>query len=151
MIHFRSERVLLVAPNIFSVQLMAENKQVKHITSIDRVFPTIFEMQPNIIVFDYDYLSEDMEHVLRRIRRNSFYKKIKICCFKSSPNNRIDSFLEVLGVDHVIYKTELQNQSGAAINQVKSIFDKAVTNILVNASLETRKFLKIEHSNLLND
>ncbi|MDB4902759.1 MAG: hypothetical protein JWQ63_2040 [Mucilaginibacter sp.] len=145
MIFFKSEKVLLVAPNIFSVELMADNKQIRHITSIDRVFPTIFEMQPTIIVFDYDYLSEDMEHILRRIRQNSFYKRIKICCFKSSPNSRTDSFLQMLGVNHVIYKNELQNQTETAINQVKSIFDNAVTNLLVNASLENMKVLKIEH------
>jgi hypothetical protein len=151
MIFSKSEKVLLVAPNIFSVELLANNKQIKHITSIDRVFPSIFEMQPNIIVFDYDYLSEDMEHILRRIRQNSFYKKIKICCFKNGPNSRIDSFLQMLGVNHVIYKNELQNQTGTSINQVKSIFDKAVSNLLVNASLENLRVLKIEHSNVLHD
>ena len=130
----KSEKVLLVAPNIFSVQLLAGNKQVRHITSIDRVFPVIYEMAPNMIVFDYDYLSEDMEKILRRIRTNPYYNKIKICCFKSSPNRKIDSFLKVLGVNHVIYKDELHNHTKAAINQVKSLFDSSVTDLLVNAS-----------------
>src|ERR1700710_2901710 len=134
MIHFRSERVLLVAPNIFSVTLLASNKQIKHITSVDRVFPSIYEMIPNLIVFDYDYLSDDMEKILRRIRTNPYYNKIKICCFKSSPNRKIDSFLKVLGVNHVIYKDELHNHTKAAINQVKSLFDSSVTDLLVNAS-----------------
>jgi len=135
MIHLRSERVLLVAPNIFSVQLLASNKQIKHITSVDRVFPAIYEMAPNIIVFDYDYLSHDLEKILRRIRTNNYYNKIKICCFKSSPNRKIDSFLKVLGVNHVIYKDELHNPTKASINHVKSILDSAVTDLLVNASL----------------
>lgn len=134
MIHIRSERVLLVAPNIFSVTLLASNKQIKHITSVDRVFPSIYEMIPNLIVFDYDYLSEDMEKILRRIRTNPYYNKIKICCFKSSPNRKIDSFLKVLGVNHVIYKEELHNPTKAAINHVKSILDSAVTDLLVSAS-----------------
>ncbi|HTD99258.1 MAG TPA: hypothetical protein VK668_08210 [Mucilaginibacter sp.] len=134
MIHIRSERVLLVAPNIFSVTLLASNKQIKHITSVDRVFPCIYEMIPNLIVFDYDFLSEDMEKILRRIRTNPYYNKIKICCFKSSPNRKIDSFLKVLGVNHVIYKEELHNPTKAAINHVKSILDSAVTDLLVSAS-----------------
>ena len=127
------ERILLVAPNIFSVQMLVVNKQIKHITCADRVFPSIYEMLPNIIVFDYDYLSDDMEKILRRIRTNPYYNKIKICCFKSGPNRKIDSFLKVLGVDDVIYKTDLHNQTKATINHVKSIFDAAITDLLVSA------------------
>ena len=134
MIHSKSEKILLVAPNIFSVRLLAGNKQIRHITSVDRVFPAIYEMAPNMIVFDYDYLSEDMEKILRRIRTNPYYNKIKICCFKSSPNRKIDSFLKILGVNHVIYKNELHNPTKAVINHIKSILDSAVTDLLVNAS-----------------
>jgi len=134
MIFNKPEKVLLVAPNIFSVQLLESNRQIKHITSVNRVFPSIHEMVPNIIIFDYDYLSEDMEKILRRIRANSYYNKIKICCFKSSPNRKIDGFLKVLGVNHVIYKDELQNSAKGAINHVKSIFDPTLTDLLVNAS-----------------
>jgi len=134
MIHIRSERVLLVAPNIFSVQLLASNKQIKHITSVDRVFPSIYEIAPNLIVFDYDYLNKDMEKILRRIRTNTYYNKIKICCFKSSPNRKIDDFLKMLGVNHVIYKEELHNPTKAAISHVKSILDSKVTDLLVSAS-----------------
>lgn len=134
MIHIRSERVLLVAPNIFSVTLLASNKQIRHITSVDRVFPSIYDMIPNLIVFDYDYLSNDMEKILRRIRTNPYYNKIKICCFKSSPNRKIDEFLKVLGVNHVIYKEELHNPTKAAISHVKSILDSTVTDLLVSAS-----------------
>jgi hypothetical protein len=124
-----------VAPNIFSVQLLASNKQIKHITSVDRVFPSIYEMAPHIIVFDYDYMSNDLEKILRRIRTNSYYNKIKICCFKSSQNRKIDSFLKVLGVDHVIYKDELHNPTKSTINHVKLILDTTVSDLLVSASL----------------
>jgi hypothetical protein len=133
MIHFRSERVLLVAPNIFSVQLLDSNKQIRHITSVDRVFPCIYEMIPNLIVFDYDYLSQDLEKILRRIRTNAYYNKIKICCFKSSPNRKIDEFLKVLGVNHVIYKDELHNASKSTLSHVKSIMDARVADLLVSA------------------
>jgi hypothetical protein len=134
MIHFRSERVLLVAPNIFSVQILASNKQIRHISCVDRVFPSIYEMIPNLIVFDYDYLNQDMEKILRRIRTNPYYNKIKICCFKSSPNRKIDEFLKVLGVNHVIYMEELHNPTKSTMNHVKSILDSTVTDLLVNAS-----------------
>jgi len=135
MIHFRSERVLLVAPNIFSVQILASNKQIRHVTSVDRVFPSIYEMIPNLIVFDYDYLNHDLEKILRRIRTNPYYNKIKICCFKSSPNRKIDEFLKVLGVNHVIYKDDLHNPTKETMSHVKSILDSTVTDLLVNASL----------------
>jgi len=134
MIQIKSERVLLVAPNIFSVTLLASNKQIKHITTVDRVFPSIHEMIPNLIVFDYDFLNKDMEKILRRIRTNPYYNKIKICCFKSGPNRKIDEFLKVLGVNHVIYKEELHNPTKTSINHVRSILDAAVTDLLVSAS-----------------
>jgi hypothetical protein len=135
MIHFRAEKVLLVAPNIFSVQILDEQKQIRHVTSVDRVFPAIYDMTPNVIVFDYDYLNKDMEKILRRIRTNPYYNKIKICCFKSSHNRKIDDFLKVLGVNHVIYKEDLHNPTKAVINHVKSILDATLTDLLVNASL----------------
>src|SRR5437660_272017 len=133
MIRNKSDRVLLVASNIFSVQFTGNN-QIKHVSSVDRVFPTIYEMAPTIIIIDYDYLNDDLEKILRRIRTNSYYNKIKICCFKSSPDRRIDSFLKLLGVNHVIYKDELHNPTKASINHVKSIFDSKITDLLVNAS-----------------
>ena len=128
----KSEKVLLVAPNIFSVQTLEGGTQIRHVTSADRVFPAIFEMVPNIIIFDYDHLSEDMEKILRRIRTNSYYNKMKICCFKSGPDRKLDSFLKMLGVNHVIYKDDLNNHDSSAINQVKSIFNSDVTDLLVN-------------------
>ena len=134
MIHFRTERVLLVAPNIFSVQILANNKQIRHVNSVDRVFPAIYEMAPHMIIFDYDYLSKDMERILRRIRTNPYYNKIKICCFKSGQSRKIDSLLKVLGVNHVIYKDDLHNPTKETMSHVKSILDSAVTDLLVNAS-----------------
>ncbi len=133
MIFTKPEKILLVAPNISSIQLDG-NKQIMHIASVDRVFPAIFEMAPNIIVFDYDYLSKDMEKILRRIRTNAYYNKIKICCFKSSADRRIDSFLQVLGVNHVIYKDELQNPTKTAISHVNSILNAAVTDLFVTVT-----------------
>ncbi len=134
MLHFRTERVLLVAPNIFSVQILANNKQIRQIASVDRVFPAIHEMAPHMIVFDYDFLSSDMERILRRIRTNPYYNKIKICCFKNDQSRKIDGLLKVLGVNHVIYKEELHNPTKETMNHVKSILDSTVTDLLVKAS-----------------
>jgi hypothetical protein len=124
----------LVAPNIFSVQLLANNKQIRHISSVDRVFPAIYEVAPHMIIFDYDHVDKEMEKILRRIRTNSYYNKVKICCFKSSPNRKIDEFLKVLGVNHVIYKDELRDTSKAAVSHIKSVFDPSVTDLLLSAS-----------------
>ena len=134
MINFRTERVLLVAPNIFSVQLLAKNKKIKHVTEVDRFFPAIYDLAPHLIIFDYDYMDKDMEKILRRIRTNSYYNKIKICCFKSTANRKIDDLLRVLGVNHVIYKNELYSKEKESVNHVKSILDPAVASLLVNAS-----------------
>ena len=123
MLNNKSERILLVAPNVSSIRILAGNKQIWHIMSADRVFPSIYELHPGTIIFDYDCLSDDIEKILRRIRTNSFYKKIKICCFKSSPNPKTDSFLKVLGVNQVIYKNDPQNPSTDPINSTKSVLD----------------------------
>ncbi|MDB5007570.1 MAG: hypothetical protein JWQ84_267 [Mucilaginibacter sp.] len=133
MLHNKSERVLLVAANIFSIQLTG-NKLIKHVSSVDRVFPAIYEMAPHIIVFDYDFLSDDMEKILRRIRTNSYYNKIKICCFKRNPDRKIDSFLKLLGVNHVIYKDELDNPDKAVTNHINSILDSKISDWLAKAS-----------------
>ena len=134
MIFNKYEKVLLVAPSNFSVQLLVSDKLIKHITSVDRVFPAIYEMAPNIIIFDYDYLSDDLEKILRRIRSNSFYNKIKIYCLKNTADTKTDELLKTLGVNHVIFKNELQKQKKGGLNQVKLIFDSAFNDLLVNAS-----------------
>src|SRR4051794_38607892 len=102
MIRTRLKRVLLVAPEIFPNQLLTDYTNVKHISAASSVFPSIYELSPDVIVFDYDFMGKELERTLRRIQVNKFYNKIKICCFKNSPNEKTDSFLKVLGVDHLI-------------------------------------------------
>jgi len=60
--------------------------------------------------------------------------KLRYAALRAAPNRKIDGFLKVLGVNHVIYKDELQNSAKGAINHVKSIFDPTLTDLLVNAS-----------------
>jgi hypothetical protein len=109
MVNFRTDKVLLVAPKIFSVQLLNGGNRVKHIASFESVFPTIYELAPQMIVFDYSYLDLSMKKTLRRIRTDPRCSKINVCCFKAGPNKRIDTFLKALGVNKVVYNDKFQN------------------------------------------
>src|SRR5580698_8122027 len=107
MIRTRFKKVLLVSPENSSNQLPADYENVRHIHALDRIFPSIFELSPNLVVFDYNYISKDMEKIVRRIRTNSFYSKIKICCYKAKIEPKADSLLKAIGVDYFIYQEEL--------------------------------------------
>ena len=108
MIRTRFKKVLLVSPENSSNQLHADYENVRHIHALDRIFPSIFELNPNLIVFDYNYISKDMEKIVRRIRTNRFYSKIKICCYKTKIEPKADSLLKAIGVDYFVYEEELQ-------------------------------------------
>lgn len=108
MIRTRFKKVLLVSAVNSSNQLPADYENVRHIHALDRIFPSIFELSPNLIVFDYNYISKDMEKIVRRIRTNRFYSKIKICCYKAKIEPKADSLLKAIGVDYFIYEEELQ-------------------------------------------
>jgi len=107
MLFSRQGRVLLVSPYSFSVPVLTGKKQVWHVTSLDRVFPTMHEMVPDTIIFNYDHFSEHMEKILIRIRNNKFYNKTKIFCYKNSPDHMTDYNLKELGVNGIYYKSEL--------------------------------------------
>jgi hypothetical protein len=117
MIRTRFKKVLLVAPEISSHQLTADYKNVRHIYAINNIFPSIYESAPNLIVFDHNFISKDLEKIIRRIRTNSFYSKIKICCYKSKVEPKADSLLKAIGVDFFVYEEELR-----VIQKSKSIF-----------------------------
>ena len=136
MIRIKSEKVLLVAPNVFSVELLSSNKQIRHITAAGNIFPSIFEMNPDLIVFDYDYLSRDMENILRRIRTNKYYNKVKICCYKTKIERKIDNNLTSLGVNYIVYREELAQTIAAkpAVKQIRNLIDASVMNLLVTAT-----------------
>ena len=111
MIRTRFKKILLVAPDVVPDQLLTDYKNVKHITTLAGIFPGIFELNPNIIVFDYDYVASDIEKIIRRIKMNKFYNKLKICCYKSTHNTQTDELLKALGVDEVIYREDLAHSS----------------------------------------
>ena len=128
MIRTRSKRVLLVAPQAFPDQLLAEYDNVKHIFAITAIFPAIHELKPDVILFDHAHMTGNLERTLRRLQTNPFYKHIKICCYKRNESITADATLKVLGVNHMIYHADLQktSKSNAALNAI---------NNLVNASL----------------
>jgi len=128
MIRTRFKKVLLVAPDVFPDQLLTDYSHVKHISSIGSIFPSIYQLNPDVIVFDYDFMGKEMEKVLRRININKFYNKIKICCYKNSPNEQMDSFLKVLGVDYLIFKEDLvkSQKSKSVLNTVNTIIDASI-------------------------
>ena len=135
MIRTRFKKVLLVAPGVFPEQLLTDYKNVKHIAAINRIFPSIFELNPNVIIFDYDYVGQDIEKILRRIKINRFYDKLKICCYKSVPNQKIDSLLKALGVDHVFYQDEMTApKNKTVLNSFSAMFDASIMKWVASVS-----------------
>ena len=128
MIRTRSKRVLLVAANAFPDQLLAEYNNVKHISIATAIFPSLHELQPEVILFDHAHMADNLERVLRRLQSNPFYKHIKICCYKKTESIKADATLKVLGVHHMIYQEDLQKES-------KSNTTLNTINNLINASL----------------
>ncbi|ASU32928.1 hypothetical protein [Mucilaginibacter xinganensis] len=136
MIRTRFKKVLLVAPEIFPNQLLADFTNVKHVSSKIGVFPAIYDITPDVIVFDYEFMGKDLERTLRRIQVNKFYNKVKICCFKNSVNENTDSFLKVLGVDHLIYRDELtaSTKSKSLLNTFNSVIDASIVKWVINVT-----------------
>jgi hypothetical protein len=136
MIRTRFRKVLLVAPDIFPDELLTGYKNVKHIAAISGIFPSIFEMNPNVIIFDYDFIGNDIEKVLRRIKINRFYDKVKICCYKSAPNQKTDSLLKALGVDHVFYQDDIEKspKNKSVLNSFSTMFDASIMKWVASVS-----------------
>jgi hypothetical protein len=132
----RFKKVLLISPEISSHQYDADYEKVKHIHAINRIFPSIFEEIPNLIIFDCNYVGKDMEDIIRRIRTNSFYNKIKICCYKTKPEIKADGLLKAIGVDFFIYDQEFKAAPVSTAIPVifTEILDLTVLAMLPNAS-----------------
>jgi PleD family two-component response regulator len=137
MIQVRSKNVLLVAPDTFSVELLPNNKQFKHISSTSRIFPAIHEQKPNLVILDYDHLNADIEKILRRLQSNPAYNKIKICCYKQKEHSKVDSLLKVLGVDYIFYPGDFNKaeKGNSVINAFSNIFDVPVMALMAKASV----------------
>ena len=97
---------LLIVADTTAHIIAPVKKNLVHINCINRIFPAIHEHQPDGIILDYDFLGNEMERILRRLRSNPFYRSIKISCYKSKPHTKVDDLLRVLGVQHFIYAQE---------------------------------------------
>jgi hypothetical protein len=132
MIRVRSKNVLLVAPDTFSVELLSNNKMFRHISSTGNIFPSIHELKPNVVIFDYDYLTADIEKTLRRISSNPAYNKIKICCYKTKEHTKVDALLKALGTHHIFYPEDFKKveKSNGIANVISGVFDATFMGLL---------------------
>ena len=113
------KKILLVSPDpalnhLHSMPINASNCEIFDVTSCSKVFASLFDKKPEAIVFDYDCLAKDAELVLRRIRSNSFYNSLKIYCYRNEADESVDSFLKAIGVDSMIYKTDVEKHRYAS-------------------------------------
>jgi hypothetical protein len=136
MIRTRFKKVLLVAPEVFPDRLLTDYSHVRHISATGAIFPSIYELNPDVIVFDYEFMAKDIEKTLRRLSGNKFYSKVKICCFKNSPNEKTDSFLKVLGVDHLIYREDLIQtpKERSLLHTFNALIDASVVKRVINVT-----------------
>lgn len=136
MIGTRSKSVLLVAPDIFPKQLLDDYEHVKHVSTAAGIFPALFEVKPDVIIFDCDYLSADIEKILRRIKQNRFYSGMKICCYKTTLNLKTDDLLKVLGADTIIYREDLlKPQKNKNLPSIfNSLIDASIIKWMANAA-----------------
>jgi hypothetical protein len=132
----RFRKVLFVTPEISAPKLNVDYKNIRYIHSINQIFPAIYELNPNLIVLDHTFLSKNIENVIRRIRTNSFYSKIKICCYKYKVEPKADGLLKAIGVDYFIYEEELQTEhkSKTVTNIFNDLFDRPVLSMLTHVS-----------------
>ena len=133
----RPKKVILIAAEVFPEPLIHGYSNVKRIDIIGSLFPLIFEFNPELLIFDHDFVgSKDMEKILRRIRANKFYNKIRIHCFKTDRSEKTDSLLKVLGVDHFIYREELLkgHKHNGVLQSVNSMIDHSIIKLAASVS-----------------
>ena len=136
MIRVRSKNVLLVAPADFAVELLPNNKLFRHISATSSIFPSIHELRPNLVIFDYDHMTKDIEKILRRINTNPAYSKMKVCCYKSTAHTQTDGLLKALGVDYIFYPEDFK---GAVENKhitgiLSNLIEAPIVNLLARVS-----------------
>lgn len=96
-------RPLLVVTQSTTNLPLPTSKKVVNVPDLNRIFPSIHEQKPFAIVLDHDYLGMETEKILRRLKFNPFYSKIKIYCYKSRPHTKVDGLLTAIGVQQFIY------------------------------------------------
>ena len=110
--HYKSNNnlILLVTDNILNSGFYFDNTRIKffHVDSKSKIFPYISTHHPGTIIIDHDFLKDEVQNLVRRIRTDPFYAKLKICCLKTAFNRKFDEQLQVTGVDYMIYKNNSQ-------------------------------------------
>lgn len=104
-----------------------------HVTTAMRIFPAINEFKPTSVIFDYDFLGNDLEKILRRFKANPYYSKIKVYCYKQAWHTRTDSLLQALGVDEFIYADDFNpatSKSSVTMTAINNIIESAVAGSL---------------------
>ena len=112
---------LLVVTEVSTSFIIPAKNQLVRVTDINRLFPVIHELLPGSIVLDHDYMGPETEKILRRIRSNPFYSKIKIYCYKTHEQTKVDDLLKVLGVHQFIYAED--PRPSKIKNTVKPLID----------------------------
>ena len=105
--------IVLVTSDYLNACFFKDTTNIKylHVNSTSKIFPSLFTYQPGTLIIDYDYLKDEFQELIRRIRTNSFYDKLKICCLKRNINRKLDEQLRTIGVDYLIYKTNAMSYS----------------------------------------
>ena len=136
MIRTRSKKVLLVAPEVFPGQLLAGYDNVRHVSATTTIFPNIHALKPDVIFFDHAHMGNNLEKTLRRLQTNAFYKSIKICLYKKEESINADSLFKVLGVDHIIYSSDLQktSKSSTALAAINNMIDASLIKLVAGAN-----------------
>lgn len=136
MIRTRYNKVLLVAPEVFPDALLTNHRNVMHISSVSSIFPSLNELNPDLVIFDFEFIGKDLEKILRRINNNTFYEKLKICCYKNGPDEKIDSLLKALGVDYLIYQEDLvkPSKNKKLVNNFNAVLDSSILKWIGTAS-----------------
>jgi len=120
----------LVAPRAFPEELIVGYQTVRQVIAQGAIFPSIHELLPDVILFDYEHMGANFEKVLRRLQSNNFYRNIKICCYKSKEQTSVDGLLKVLGVDYFFYQEDVEtmSKSKAALSALNNIIDASLVN-----------------------
>ena len=136
MIRTRVKKVLLVSPNSFPDELLNSYDCIKQIENVGSIFPSLYEYSPDVIILDYDYIGKDIEKIIRRIKLNKFYSKLKVCCYKVAPNEKTDSFLKAIGLDQCFYKNSppVPQKSKTTLDNISTIFEESILKLATVAS-----------------
>jgi len=101
--------ILLVTNDVFNTSFFSDSTHIQfcHVSSPAKIFPSIYTLQPGTIIIDHEFLKDEVQNLVRRIRTNPFFYKLKICCLKDSFNRKTDEQLKVTGVDYMVYKNNM--------------------------------------------